>query len=316
MWFNTFFPFFVASPITNKKLTKWENDIEFQNTFMLLFNQMLHTFKWNGLPDTCNERYLETNLILNGMATIVNDKDYGFLSLRCAPGGNWNMYGETEKIFAYGWNGFMREYKSYMYGTDDYDVEAVVCRDNMVCYPYLSYLIMYANRLTNTMRSLDVATNKLKIPYIIVCEESQKSTIEKMLTDIDNNKQYCIGSNKISPDTLKVLQTGVDPSVLKVFWENYNNLNSEVKTIIGIPNIYNGDKKERLVSSEADGNLANVSINTKMRLEQRKLFAETINKIFGLNVTVEINENYGGEDDASELEELQTNETVLESDII
>lgn len=306
MWINSFFPFYT---VTNpKKMAKFENDIEFQNTFFRLFNLTVNAFEWKNLPVTCNERYLESCLILNGLACIANDKEYGLLSLKAAPvAERYNMYGETDKLFGYGWNGFSREYTAYMYGSDNTDAQAVLCRDNPVCYPYVNFLISYANRLTNTMRSLDVASKKLKVPYYIVCDESQKASVEKVLNDIDMNKESIITSKATAPDMFQVLPTRIDPNVLTAYWNNYNNLLSQIESIIGIPHAINQDKKERLITDEVNGENICTQLSIGFRLKQRKLFAETVNNLFGTNIDVTINSQYGNK----EFDEIQRMESEV-----
>lgn len=66
-----------------------------------------------------------------------------------------------------------------MYGTDNTDAKAVICRDNDMMYPMINIIWIYAKRLTDTMRTLDVTARKLKTPYFITCDEAQKSSIKK-----------------------------------------------------------------------------------------------------------------------------------------
>lgn len=102
MWITNFFPFFTVAPAQSRKWSKYENDIEFQNTFMNLINLAVYAFEFTGLPETCNERYFKLNLVLNGMAGIANDPERGFLTLKALPAGSeWNIYGECSKVFGY-----------------------------------------------------------------------------------------------------------------------------------------------------------------------------------------------------------------------
>lgn len=312
MWFNTFFPFFTVSDTLNKKFARYENNIEFQNTFMNLLNIALHTFKWENLPETCNERYLELNLILNGMACIVDDPEYGFLSLKASPVSNkLNMYGEPNRIYGYGWNGFMREYSCYMYGSGDYDVDSILCRDNKLCYPYIQYIIQASNRLMQTMRSIDVASKRLKLPYFIVCDESQKNSVKKILEDVDSNYDNIISSKSITPDMFKLFPTQVSGEALTTLWNNYNNLDSQIKTILGVDSIVNQDKKERLITDEANAMKSISNINVEMRLAERQKFCDTVNMIFGTDIKVSVNPNFiTGDEKDERMEAFDGGETL------
>lgn len=288
MWLNTMFPFFIFDDKMQKKMAKYENDLEFQNVFYNLLNIALYSFKFDGLPKTCNERYFKLSLILNGAAALINDNELGFLTLGCTPmmAGDLNIYGEWPQINAYGWNGFNKMYSCYMYGVDNTEAEALICRDNDCMYPMINTLLMYTKRLTDTMRTLDVTAKKLKTPYFITCDESQKTSVKKILDDIDFNKDSIIANRSTSPNEFNVLQTGVQPESVRVLWEHYSNLESEIRTILGINSAANLDKKERLVVDEAEANDILTDINIKYRLESYKTFCDTANRMFGLNLTV------------------------------
>lgn len=293
MWFNNFFPTFCMTDLVGKKLAKFENDLEFQNTFINLLNLSTYTFEWSGLPETCNERFLELILCLDGRAIIANDSEYGMLSLKCMPDGQeLNMYGEFGYMFGYGWNGFNRRYTAYMQGSDNTTAQAVLCRDNDMCYPYYNYLIMASKRLTSCTRSIDVATKKLKTPYFITCEESQVKSVQKVLDDIEGNNDSVIVNKTTMPDMFQVLPTSLDSTVLKTLWESYSNLDSQIKTLLGIESASNQDKKERLLVDEvnADNSISNINVN--MRLKCRERFCEIVNKMFGSSISVKLRDEY------------------------
>lgn len=298
MWFNTFFPFYTVPVGSAKKLARYENDMEFQNTFFHYFNLAISTFKWDGLPETCNARYLETCLMLDGIAAFCKDAELGYLTLKASPVAQaYNLYGETDKIYGYGWNGFKREYTAYMYGSDNTMAQAVLCRDNPECYPYVNHLLLYTNRLTSTMRSLDVAAKKLKVPYYITCDESQKSSVEKILNDVDDNKERIIVNRSTMDNVFQVLPTRIDPSLLSVFWEHYENLEGQLKGLFGIESAVNQDKKERLITDEVNANNASTALSLQVRLAQRQQLCDTINKMWGLNVSVRLGDYYAGSDE-------------------
>lgn len=290
MWFFNYFPFIEAGSIKAKKLAKFENDLEFQNTFVNLVNLALYAFKWENLPETCNERFLELSLLFDGKACIVNDSKYGYLTLKAGLDGSClNPYGEVSKLYGTGVNGFNKLYKAYMQGSENENCQAVLCRDNDFMYPYYLYLINYTKRLSNALRSIDVATKKLKVPYFITCEETQYNGVKKILSDINNNEESIIVNKSTMPDIFKVLPTSVDTNILTVLWNSYNNYDSLIKNIIGINTGTNKDKAERLLVDEVNAQSTISDINILMRLKTRKLFCKQVNEIFGLNIDVNLN---------------------------
>ena len=288
MWLSNMFPWFDYNTLSKKKVALYENDIEFQNMFYNLLNILMYSFSIEGLPDSCNERFFKLNLIFNGYAALIKDPDLGYLSLGVRPTVNssqLNIYGEFPDVMAFGWNGFNKQYKNYMYGTDNSDAEAVICRDNDLMYPMVNIIWMYAKRLTDTMRTLDVTARKLKTPYFITCDEAQKSSIKKILDDVDFNQDSIIANRSTMPNEFNVLQTGVQPESVRVLWEHYSNLESEIRTFLGINSAANLDKKERLVVDEAEANDILTDINIQYRLKSYQQFCDTVNNLWGLNIS-------------------------------
>lgn len=287
MWLSNMFPWFDYNTLSKKKVALYENDIEFQNMFYNLLNILMYSFSIEGLPDSCNERFFKLNLIFNGYAALIKDPDLGYLSLGVRPTVNssqLNIYGEFPDVMAFGWNGFNKQYTNYMYGTDNTNAEAVICRDNDMMYPMINIIWIYAKRLTDTMRTLDVTARKLKTPYFITCDEAQKSSIKKILDDVDFNQDSIIANRSTMPNEFNVLQTGVQPESVRVLWEHYSNLESEIRTFLGINSAANLDKKERLVVDEAEANDILTDINIQYRLKSYQQFCDTVNNLWGLDI--------------------------------
>lgn len=287
MWLSNMFPWLDYNTLSKKKVALYENDIEFQNMFYNLLNILMYSFSIEGLPDSCNERFFKLNLIFNGYAALIKDPYLGYLSLGVRPTVNssqLNIYGEFPDVMAFGWNGFNKQYTNYIYGADNSDAEAVICRDNDMMYPMINIIWMYAKRLTDTMRTLDITARKLKTPYFITCDEAQKSSIKKILEDVDFNQDSIIANRSTMPNEFNVLQTGVQPESVRVLWEHYSNLESEIRTFLGINSAANLDKKERLVVDEAEANDILTDINIQYRLKSYQQFCDTVNNLWGLNI--------------------------------
>lgn len=289
MWLSNMFPWFDFNTLNKKKVALYDNNVEFQNIFYNLLNILMYSFSIEGLPDSCNERFFKLNLIFNGYAALIKDPDLGYLSLGVRPTMNsseLNIYGEFPDVHAFGWNGFNKTYTNYMYGTDNTDAEAIICRDNDLMYPMINVIWMYAKRLTDTMRTLDVTARKLKTPYFITCDEAQKSSIKKILDDVDFNQDSIIANRSTMPNEFNVLQTGVQPESVRVLWEHYSNLESEIRTFLGINSAANLDKKERLVVDEAQANDILTDINIQYRLKSYRQFCDTVKNLWGLNISI------------------------------
>lgn len=297
------FPGFFAGPraCSASKAAKFKNRLEWCNQFVYYINLMLDMFKFENLPETVNERYLKMCLLFDGRAGFVNDPAFGFLALRCALGDVYNIYGDYGTITAYGNAYPSRTFKAYMQGADNADAEAVLIRDNVSMYPYANYIVMLADRLTDTMRSIDVSIANACFPFVIVGEETQKKTIEDLLAKIRNKEPAIITSRGLSVDSIKVLQTGFNPSIIDSQWDNYNKIENLGRQMLGINSNSEPDKAERLLVDEINSNNEVTNLSISFRLNQINECLDFANELFGLNMHCVLNEAFEREEETYEL---------------
>lgn len=315
--FETMLPLACGDIKNPKKMAKLQNNMEMQATFFNLLNLALDTFEWKGLPTTCNKRFLELTLLLYGKACIVNDKNMGFMSLRCTQFNQFNIYGDFDKINAYGWTKQIGIYNNFMEGTDNQDTaEAVVCRDNEAMFPYYMYLMQAAERLSSNMRSIDTASYLLKLPYIIQGTDEQVDSIKTLFNEITLNVPVIPLSKDFNVAQSSIINTNQNSGNLQSLWDNQRNLQDKISTLLGINNSNNTDKKERLITDEINSNNALTSYNLQMRLRSREKFVEQCkivwpNEMKDLSVEVkhkplENNEEKGENDDDFGLQDTNT----------
>lgn len=173
-----------------------------------------------------------------------------------------------------------------MRGSINEDIEAIACWDNDLRYPLVNYIIMSAERLCNAMRTADITARKLKTPYFITCDESQKSSVKEILRDIDFNEDSIITNKSTTPNMFQVLPTDIREGALTSLWEHYYNLQTEARNYIGSPGIPNRTKKERMITDEAsaDDNLA--SANIAYRIHNYEDWCDIVNEYWGLGISV------------------------------
>lgn len=280
-------------PLPKEKIkAKYKNLTEFQCWYRKLTNMALSIFEWEGLPDTCDAWCLEYSLLMYGKACIAKKDIIGLVSLPCQESNMFNIYGYTNKAIAYGFNGDTFEFDCYMPGSDNSGVQGVMLYDNPARFPYSRYIIDGAYRLSDNIRSIDVAVKKLKNPYWIVCNQNQMATVKKSLGDIDNNENAIITSTSLTPDDFRVLPTSTNPQILQGLWDNYNNSYDIIKEVLGINNNEQSDKKERLLTDEVNANNFITDMFLQLRLKQREEFCERVNETFGTKISVGLSETF------------------------
>src|SRR5699024_6904442 len=101
-----------------RRKTNFETSARFNNsTFKMYYNRMLElayaSIKWENLPDTVDERYLEISLNRNASAILFTDPVIGEMALTCLFNGNFDAYGNPVSRRAYSYyNIYQRELDS------------------------------------------------------------------------------------------------------------------------------------------------------------------------------------------------------------
>lgn len=291
-WYASFIPgYMISSKRDVIKSLDALGRAEEQNIFMQLLNLTIDTYEWKDLPDSCNSRFFEMMLTLNGWGGITTTTgDYTTCGIMPK---KWNIYGDSVTSTNFWYFGSTKEGTDYVKGSDNSNVDTCICRCNTVNYPLINIIRTYATRIADLRKSLDICCRQLKSPYFVRCEESQRETVDRMLNDIMNNKILVVGSNSksLQPDAFEVLQTGINPANAETLNNMINEEYNRFFTYIGISNLTNQSKKERLVVSEAESSNEVTNDFLFLGLKTRQEFCDNFNDWTGMNISVEINQS-------------------------
>jgi hypothetical protein len=262
-----------------KTKTTQINDAVYNDYMAYLHLLAVTVFEWKGMPETVNIRYLEEKLYEKGTALFFKDEFMGYLALACTRSGGMNIYNEGVAFQAFGTTYTKR------YERD----ECVLIRNNYAEIPTKSMVELFTQRLYEAERTLDVNIKAQKTPKIIACTPEQKLTLLNIYDQYDGNQPVIVVDKSMDPDILRSIDTHSEYVADKVMVYKHNVLNDFV-TRLGLNNV-NTDKKERLLTGEVDANNELIQLSLETMLTPRKEAAEQINKMFGLNVSVDIRES-------------------------
>lgn len=268
-------------------------------TYLQYYNRLtelaINMYEWKNLPPSIDERFLELTLFSDGMAVFFEDPIIGPLCLQCMIGGNLDVYRIPIMRTAYATNG----YNMQLTNTD-----SVIIFNNYLHTNSLLDIEMYAKRLYNIERVIDVNVNSQKTPLIIRGSENQRLTLKNLYMQYDGNEPFIFGDKDLDLDSIKVLKTDA-PYVADKLNVLKRQIWNEALTYLGIENS-NTEKKERLVSDEITSNLGGVSAQRYTRLNARKQAVKQINAMFNLNIEVEFREDIKQMiTDGQEVEEIE-----------
>ena len=111
----------------------------------------------------------------------------------------------------------------------------------------------------------------------------------------EGNEPVIFGDNKLNPESLKVLNTGA-PYVADKLYTLKTQIWNEALTYFGISNV-NFQKKERLISDEVIRNQGGTIASRYSRLNTRRQACDEINRMFGLNMSVDFRDDFRESDD-------------------
>lgn len=263
----------------------WESAGKNSATFIQYYNRLtelsISMFDWQNVPDTVDIRFLELTLFGNGQAVFFKDEVLGYLCLPCATSGQWNVYNIPTKRRAYASNSYNRELD---------DTDSVIIFNNMLHTPSRLDVQMFSRRLEELDRIIDVNVRAQKTPVLIKCGENERLSMKQLYEQYDGNQPFIFGQSELRANALQVLKTDA-PYIADNIYQLKSQYWNEALTYLGISNT-NVNKKERLISDEVTRNMGGVIASRYSRLESRRTAADQINKMFGLDISVDYREDY------------------------
>ena len=278
---------------TNFEESLLMNNATYEHYFNRLMELSISMFEWKNLPSTCDVRYLELALFMNGSAVFFQDdvlEDYVALDVICS--GRLDVYGNPVLRRAYS---RYNNYQKLLKGNNSVIIWNNYTRTNSVLD-----VEMFAKRLYNLDRIIDVNANAQKTPILIKCDETQRLTMLNVYKEYDGNSPVIFGDKALNSNGLDVLSTGA-PYVADKLYTLKTQIWNEALTYLGISNI-NVQKKERLITDEVTRNQGGTIASRYSRLESRREAVRKINDMFGLNIEVNYREDFQqvGEDNQPE----------------
>ena len=237
-------------------------------------------FKWEGLPPHIKERWIERNLFYYGQCMFFEDPKIGLTIAQCADHGVINEQEEPTELTPVSLNGIIKV-QPYENG-----INAVLMRNNDDRLPTQPTIILYAQRLTNIQRTIDVNINAQKTPVTVATTEKQQNTVKQIFKQVDYNSVVVYPDKEIDLSTFKVFKTDA-PIVFPQLQVQKHEVWNEAMTFLGVNNA-NMDKRERLVTNEVEANNEQIELSAETMLKARQEAADEINRIFNTNISVKM----------------------------
>lgn len=258
------------------------NNLTYVQYLNRLTELAISMFEWRNLPPSVDARYLELHLFETGCMVYFNDDVLGNICLDCIANGRLNIYGDPVLRRAYsGYNNYNALLK---------ESNSVIIWNNYLHTNSILDIKMFARRLYNLDRIIDVNANAQKTPVLVQGTEKQRLTLLNLYKEFDGNAPFIFGDKNLDLNVLKVLQTGA-PYVCDSLYTLKTQIWNEALTYLGISNI-NIQKRERLITDEVTRNQGGTIASRYSRLQSRREAVKKINAMFGTNIEVNYREDF------------------------
>lgn len=280
-----------------RELEKNMNSLVFRDYYKRLSLLAKSVFKWNNLPNGIDEKWVERYLFSEGKCMFFKDFEKGFMVTKCTEGGLLNPYDEPTFLIPVATNSDS-DCKEYENGVD-----CVLIANNDDMFPTRSTIELFAYRLTNISRTIDINIDAMKTPVLITCNEKQRTTLKNVYRQWNGFEPVIFGSKDLDLSGINVLKTDA-PIVFDKLQIQKHHIWNECMTFLGINNA-NMDKRERLVDDEVQANNEQVELSVDAMLKARESACKKINALFGTNIGVELRRSQNTKNDVSEGSELE-----------
>lgn len=255
-------------------------------TYIQYFNRLVELsismFEWQGLPETVDPRYLELHLFQNGSMVYFRDEVMGDLCLDCIANGQFDVYGNPISRRAYS------SYNQYQKTLNESD--SVIIWNNYLRQPSVLDVKMFAKRLYNLDRIIDVNVNAQKTPVLVQGTEKQRLTLVNLYKEFDGNAPFIFGDKNFDLNSLRAISTNA-PYVADKLYQLKTQIWNEALTYLGISNL-NIQKKERMITDEVQRNQGGTIASRYSRLEARREAVDKINRMFGTDISIDYREDF------------------------
>lgn len=271
-------PFFMP---LNATITKPE---ELKRTYFQLYvlrymNMAAARFQWKGLPKEIYPFAIEKFLLTSQIMFFQDEITGLYAVLPCGGAGQFDLYGFSNN--RYSTASRYVEFKSKK--------DSVLLQDFIIDAPIMYYIYVYSETLAEMKVAKMTNINAQKTPVIISGPSDMELTVNNITNQINKNVPLLKIKDNILDEKIKINTLNISaPYVADKIELQMLREEGELLDILGIDN-HVDSKNERLVSNEVLGGKGKVENFRKNALMIRENFAEKVNEMFGLNISVEFN---------------------------
>lgn len=261
-----------------QQATYWQTEAYNQQLFTMFQNDLmelaLSRFRWVGLPETCNERYLEWVLLTEGAATLAYPSPTSgtLLTLRAVQQGAPNMYDEPRSWRAIGATGktnFMCDWKN-----------GVWVWENSTRYPLMVKINIWARELTDIMRTKQINRYHMRMPLVITGPQDRAYDVQNFYKNIANGEPFVLAYDNFSDiQTSATMPERAKEYIGDKLQAEWSNTWDAIYRELGIDSM--PFKEERMIEDEVNSTMQPTELARLSPLTTRRTACDKLNARFG-----------------------------------
>lgn len=250
-----------------------------------LLQKVISVYEWKNIPDTWDRTFFNYVLYGIGFIAIINTDKYGVIPQNCTLMGRNVFYQPTNVVIT---NPALDGIKNPLIG-----VQTELIKMQPDYGSCLDIVCHYADLLALTTQTYATDLVNSKLAYVFTATDKKGAETFKKLFDriasgepavvYDKSLQNPDGSPNWTTFTQNLAQNYIGSALL----DDYKKLLDMFDTEIGIPNA-NTQKKERLISDEVNQNNISTQSKVELWLETMQEGVKKVNKMFNLNLSVDL----------------------------
>lgn len=259
--------------------TPWQSSEINTRSYMMyrdwIMSLAMMRYRWVGLPDSCDRRYLEWTLLTQGVATIAQSESGIWASTQVAALSPPNVYDNYTSWQSFGNNGWRFPVTPE---------SGVMVWSNRLRFPEWNQIDLFARRLAKLDRVMDCNLTQQQVTKIVTVPQEQYNDLVQIAKQNVGGEAYILGLKGLMKD-FKVEVLGMEtPYIGEELQTSREKLWQEVFSFLGIENVTH--KTERMLVDEISAANAPVNLRALDGLEARRDACRDLNEYFGMECNV------------------------------